>query len=244
MRLKEHIKIFGQSCAPNNYRKLTAHKTSSIVRQFFTIFAFFMLLMILVSIPKLVQLPSEVERFSDSFDTFQVELNISMNEPLAISEHPSIVIDLNKTNRSKEFIILNDKGIIRRTIFGFDEKFSPWSKLKDVKTSTKEHQKLILIIIYLLIPSLIIFLSLLFLAESAILIPVMWTFGFIGTRIFRFRISKSQLWKIAILTWEAPLFIQMILFPYARFFLIPMIFFILLFTGSVWMTGQSRFEKK
>ena len=114
------LKTIGLSFHPGKLTELGERRGVDVTKHFFALILLAMVLGLIVSIPSLVTLPSRLAEEFNSFTTLEVDVNVSMTEPVRIPDNdPKIFIftgqdELNLTRRDAPFIAVSDKYMYTR----------------------------------------------------------------------------------------------------------------------------------
>lgn len=244
MRRKEHLKQGLQSWRPKKYRALIAKKypellTTTVIWLFFSV-----ILMVIVAIPQFILFGNTMEEQLSSFDTFSIDTNISLREPITLSTTPLIVVHPEQENLSKEKVLINDMGIVVKRSFWRGTKIIPWSTILDVPAHASLYANWLRWGVLLLLPTIVLVVGIIFAVEAIILALLCTTFGFLVSKLFRFKIVFMQLLKVATLAIIPLMILQIIPFFYIRWWLVPIALYVLLVFAASWLVGESKLERQ
>ena len=241
MRISEHLKRYFASWTPGTYRRLTALSLREHITHLFAMFWIILAVMILVGIPQLVTLSDRIATGMETFETFSLDAEVNMSGHLEVTASPLIVIDLEKENLSKERLLVNNNGVYSNG--WFRDKAYSWDDLREVNTYAAQYSSWLALLAIILIPSLIVLLFLFAAVEVVALLLLTVLLGLAITRVAKFRVSVKQLVKVGLVASVPTLSVQLFPLFYIRWFIVPVVFYVLLVIFGVIMIGHKKGKK-
>jgi len=241
MRLFDRVRFVVESFLPGRYRRLVASPWRVLLGQFFFTVVFSLVLMVLVALPLLFRLPSVLEQDFSRFDEFRVSLNVSMSEPLVVSRYPLVVVDLEKVNRTGERVLLNGDGVVYGWLFG--EGRVSWDSLSSLSENASRYSGWLTLFVVLLLPSLLLALFVVVLVESLVIGVVSWLLLFVVLRVVRVHITPRALAKVCVVSLLPFVVVQVVPLVVVRWFVVPLVLFLVLCSLGAWFVGESRWER-
>lgn len=232
------------SCNPSSYRKLTAEKTRETIRRTWHLVLLLLLLMLVIGIPQLAKLPSNVQDALQAFEEFSVNSTIITNDSITLSNYPHIVVDTSKENLTDEKILFNDKGIqVKRGLFR-KTKTTQWQTITDVEAHAEQYGKWTIALVILLLPSLLLLIGTIAVAEAVIVATIATVLILLITKATSFHISAKQAMKISIRGLVPLLALQLLPLFYIRWLWIPLALYVLLVALATWYVGEGKRERR
>lgn len=242
MRLKEYLSLAAKSFVPNQYRQLTAQSVSVAVKLLWVIFLCCIVLMGLVAIPRIISFQSSLADSMSRFETFEVKFNVSAPEAIPVLKSPKVVIDLEKENRTDEFLLFNQEGIQLRKYVWFGSSTTNWDDLQDVPAHAQEYSSLLSVLAVLFVPSVILVLLIFVAIESIFFAAFAFALIFVVTRLARFHLAKRQLLKITLFALVPVLVLQIIPLAYHRWVIAPFGAYLIIVALASWMSGERKLQ--
>jgi hypothetical protein len=243
MRLKDHLREGLQSWRPKKYRSLLARKQKSILVTAGVWLACSLVLMVLVAIPGFWSLQRSLEEQLSSFETFSVETNITLREPLTLLSSPLVIIAPEQENLTREQVLVNDEGIVIKKPLG-GTKTVLWSTVLDVQGNAGVYASWLRWSLALLLPTIILIVAGLFVVQACVLVISGTIIGFLVSKIARFSLSPAQLLKITTLATIPLMTLQIAPLFYVRWWAIPIGLWVFLVIIASWIVGEGRQEHK
>ena len=125
MRKREHIKQGLRAFQPKKFRQLTAQPYKQIIGTVATWLGLALVIMLLVSIPKFLSIQKDLETKLQSFETFDLDTNISLSTPISIFETPSIIINPEQKMRLRKKSSSITKAYTIKKLFGKEKQLFP-----------------------------------------------------------------------------------------------------------------------
>jgi hypothetical protein len=222
MELKHLFYTLFKSLNPESHRELHERTFGYAFKYFFFILVVSMILMMLLFIPKFLSWPSDIAQESRNFEKMDVNFTFSLLKSFNIMEDPLVKVEKKGVNFTNEKILMTEEGIYYRQYFFFGaSRFLPLNEGFDFKSGIAESS--VSTLIWLLLPS-IIFWSLIFFAIYFIVIVMITFFVFmIFSWAFRITLGWTRVLKSAIYASTVLILLQLILMPFFRTVLIPIV---------------------
>ncbi|HIH31126.1 TPA: hypothetical protein HA235_00310 [Candidatus Woesearchaeota archaeon] len=218
MQFKEYFYTLFKSLNPESYSELSERKLSEAFKYFLFIFIASFIVMLLLFIPSLLAFNSFWEQKSVNLNQFELDASINVNNGFYLLKDPSIKIDKSDANFTDARVMITEDSIHYRSLFFFGKtKVLPLPSydLKDTDTARS--------LLYLLLPSLIIWGFILFFAYFVFLILFTWVIGFVIVYFLNNKITAKRLLKIVFFASTILVSIQLVLLPFFRLLLLPVI---------------------
>jgi len=171
MRFEEVRKVFA-AWNPSSYRKQIAVKKKVLVKRLFFGIVLSLLFMLVVSLPLLFKLSSNIEKTAEYFEELNVSVELETSESVELSKLPPVIVDSERENMSKEKVLINKEGITINRPLWIDDKVYSWSSLQSAQNIVKEYKGIFIFTLILLIPSLLITLIILAGIETFVLLAL------------------------------------------------------------------------
>lgn len=99
------IKVFN----PNAYEELSKRTMKNVFSYFFSILFLSYVLMILIALPVVINIESQIQTEFSKFDEFLVDLNVTMSEPIYIPQLGLRIDTINEKELTDENILITEK---------------------------------------------------------------------------------------------------------------------------------------
>jgi len=198
MDLKEFFRTILMTFNPGSYEKLVERKLGHTFNYFIDIVFLVLLATLLISIPRLVTMPTTVANEMNAFDTFDIKIEKTMNKPIMIPEgRPMVVIDTTKnyTSLEKGKILFTSNGVFYKLLpLTLERKIVREGTLLDDKAQAGT---LFTVILVALLPSLFLLAFVYLLLKYALIAFVSALIAFIAVRVVRFGVTFEEIVKVA-----------------------------------------------
>jgi len=179
--------------------------------------------MFILFIPTIVNIPSLWNEKAANFEKLDVNFSFQLKEPFYLLKDPSIKIDNHGNNLSDEKVLITQDGIFYRSFFFFGSKKGiPLNKDVDISQSSNVTTFLNLAL-WFLIPSLFVWSIILFSVYFALIIFITSLLAMLLAWAFRIGLSWFKLLKVSVYACTIMILIQLILMPFYRLFIIPLV---------------------
>lgn len=243
MRFEELLAILA-SFNPFSYRRQIAVKQNVLFKRLFFALLLSLGLMLLVSVPLLVQFPTKIAEKTSSFDECSIGVSISTNQAVELSKIPLIVVDSNKTNASKEKILITNEGIIVNKRFSQQDRMYSWESLNSAQKIVEEHKHSIQIAVLLFLPSLLIALLIIAALETISLLIVSIFLTKVICVFTKKQMSFATIIKVVTLCLIPFFMVQIIPFFYARLWIIPLLIYVLFMTITTHIVSEGKEDSR
>ena len=157
VQTKEFFYTILKCLSPDSLKDLNQRTLKESLYYLFSIIFLTMFIMIIISIPKLVILPSYFDEQFSKFSNFTIEPKLEMKEPIIITENnPQIIIDTtgNITKLEKGNLLIKKGSIMYRSLFKIKE--TNTTKYKNVLDNKDSVTGLIILLIILILPMFLV----------------------------------------------------------------------------------------
>ncbi len=244
MHIKYYFKKITGSFILSKYKKISSGSMMDAIKYFFFVFIMGLVLMCVFSIPFLFRMPSQIGNKMDSFENFNIDLNITTKEPLTLTKQPLVIIDKNRENLSTEFgLFTNEKFIYKKYLFFGKTEI----KGKHDYNIAEDKEKLIKmgsVLFIILIPSVLLVISLFFLTKFMFFIFLFSAIAFFIIHLLKYKLSLKKIIKIAMYSSTPTILLDFMLFPYIRLGLYSLIPFLILFILALFTVSERQFHIK
>lgn len=203
----EFLLTIAQVFNPNAYEELSNRTLKNVFSYFFSIMFASYVLMILVSLPVLINFESTIAREFAKFDEFVVDFNISMSEPIYIKQLGLGIDGTGDKELTTENILITQNFIQSKNPACFFKPLCLLKKDKVNKIDLNEYTNLVdksqdfvawlaLLAVFLL-PWILINLFFALFLKYMITIILLTGFGVILTRLVNRRIKMPRIFKVA-----------------------------------------------
>ncbi|MEM3374590.1 MAG: DUF1189 family protein [Candidatus Woesearchaeota archaeon] len=229
MRFSEFLYIFSRAFNPGEYKNLVLRKKRDTINYFFLLLFFCIFLGLILSIPKLINVPNKIQSFFSNFEIINVSMDVKANEKIVVMDFPKIVMDFtgnysyNDTKITDEFILITNSDIytkkFRPSFSGFfqieNKSFDQYKNLKDDFSKIKNGTYWLIFL--LMLPSAILFIYLFNLIKYVLIIFLFTILGFIFIKIKRKKPSLIHVWKTAVFSSTIIIFMDIVILPLFKF---------------------------
>ncbi len=238
MKWKKLFTDFLKCFNPNTYHGLTAKPLTTVVNQFLFNISFLFIIMIILLLILSPSIGKQIDSIESSFETFDIDYNISMQHAVTVLSHPMITID--KTQKhTGEFMLINGSDINYMQFYYFGKANIP---LSDFESLNENSAKILKIIIYLMLPSLIILYFIALLVKYLILTLVLGTIYFLFIHLLKQSINYMKLIKIGLFISVFSLIIDTIVLPFIRLPIVSIILFAVIYLVTSVLTADRSFS--
>lgn len=243
---------------PKRYEDLSERRIKKGVGYLVSILFASFLIMAVISIPKIISMPSYIEGELSKFETLNTSMDIKMSEPIILpKEDPQIIIDTETKNRSmgKEKILIT-KDLLHYRPYGRQKAYNI-SEYSDLTNKKDELSRTITFLAILLIPSILITAYALFLFKYAVTIIIFTLIIFASIRLAKKDLPFLKSLNTAIYASTPMILLEVIFIPYnsnnlipmfqfmgLNFYLIPLLIYSVLLSISAFFAAKEKKKGK
>lgn len=228
MDLKSKFYTIFKSLNPYNYQELSEHKFSSVLKYYFFIIFFGVVITSLMFIPFLYSTGSFVSGSVGHFENLTISSNFKLRESFNLMSDPAIRFEAEKKNITNELILISPDFISykRYLLFGA-QKDVPLAHGVDVTDSARA-KMLITLGVFFLLPSLFFWGTIFSIIYFSVIILLTLLFVLIVMGLLRISLGFMRLLKLCIYSSTIFILLQLFLLPFYRIFWIPLVAYWLL----------------
>ncbi len=242
------IRLFLYSLNPDKYKILLNIPLKKTIK-FFTLLVFLSsILMIVLSIPSLT--PSAINKKFDAFNKLNINLSVSMNQPLMLpsSESPLITIDTtgNITKLGKSKVLITDKLISYRTTLLGSRSLNT-SEFSDLLSKRHIISRILTVAVIIILPMVLLLIFMLSLIKYALIGALALFISYAYLKIKKTKISIKQTFNLVFYSLTIMVLIESISTPFSfkkylvfinifygiGVLIIPLILFIIMLTINI-----------
>ncbi len=205
-------RTFFQTLNPRSYEGFSESTVRNTFNYFFSLIFNALLLMLVLMIPAVVHMPSNLATRFNNIDTFTFNIDFKTNAPLTFPEqHPLLIINYaNSTPNEKANIILNNNILYYG--FGFKQYEKDFSSYKDAKAKSSEISTIATVLLLLIAPTLLLIAYFYMLIKFFIIAIAASVIGMILAMLIGYRVRYKNIFNTAIYGISATIFIGIIFF--------------------------------
>jgi len=218
MDLKSKFYTIFKTLNPSNYSELSEQPFSVVLKYYFFIVIFGVLVMSLLFIPTLYSMNRYFSEDLAHFQTLNVTTSFDVKESFNLLSDPVIRFEQVPRNLTNELFLITSQDVSYKKYLFFGTVIShPLSSGVDVAGSSAA-KNLIVLGIFFMIPSLIFWCAVLFLVYFAIIILLMYIVSLVIVALARVNINLFTLLKLCIFASTIMIFVQLFSMPFVRVF--------------------------
>lgn len=196
--LGTYLTMLVHSYNPDTYVRLMEKKWRTFVKFFLLTLGLALLLFVLTFIPMALQWIGHLPETLGEVDAFSVSGNISADHPVELIEVPHTVLDVSDTGADAKFLF-TEEGVHYPTFFYFGESFVAWGELTDLKQQTESRDRMLVLIVLFLLPSILFWVSLWSILKLLLVFLLLVMSGFTFPRFLGYRLTFPETMKAAVL---------------------------------------------
>lgn len=244
MDLKSLFYTIFKTLNPHNHQELTENKLLTVLKYYFFIIIFSVLLMFLLFVPQIYSARTYVEQGIEHFDNLTVSSEFSIKDSFNVLSDPLIKFDMSKSNDTKEMISITPDTVYYKKYLVFGQyKSLPLTKNVDVVSSDRA-QKLISLGFFFILPSLFFWAVVLSMAYFAVIILVTYLLVITISSMLRINVSLLRLLKMCIYASTIFILLQLLLMPFFRMFILPLAAYWILVIVILFLWQDSMFKSR
>lgn len=242
MEWRDYFSLFLKSFNPRSYRFLADRFSSDVLRYWLFLFVFSFVVMLILFIPLLATLSSDLQEKANQIDDFSLDGHVTLTKPLVIVKDPLILMDFNRTYPTNEKVLITKDALFFKKYYWFGDEQVVFSDIKNLRNP--EAVSLMAFAALLIIPSLLFLVFLVFLVKDSLIVLVVAALGFAVANLLKYRVSFSKSVRIAVFTGTLLVFLEFVLFPFWRSFWIPFLIFVVYYGMALAQVGEEKFESR
>lgn len=223
MDLKSKFYTIFKALNPYNYQELTEHKFSQVLKYYLFIIIFSLCIMFLLFIPFLFYASTYISSSISHFDTLNVSSKFQLKDSFNILSDPVIRFEADNKNVTNELVLITPESISYKRYFVFgSQREIPLTHGVDVADSSRA-KMLISLGIFFIFPSLFFWSIVFSIFYFSIIVLITYIFVLLIVGLFRLNVGLFKLLKSCIYASTIFIMLQLILMPFFRLFLIPLV---------------------
>jgi len=252
MHPKDFLAMFSSSLNPLSYKELMHRKKREVMVYFLKLLFFCVLVSGIFSIPYLLHFPDKVDDMFSRFTRFNItKVDIEMNAPLTLLNHPKIVLDLRNQggNATDEYLFITKQDVYVRkfkvspfAMTFFELQKTPVSEYSDMLQNFDRIRGTYLILLAFLLPSIFFIVYTLYLIKYLLLIVLFWHVGYLICRISKAKIRFSHVMRTAVLSSAIMLLTDVAISPLLDLGMIPLAAYAVMYSVCLYAQCSKRIE--
>ncbi|MEK6962823.1 MAG: DUF1189 family protein [Nanoarchaeota archaeon] len=242
MDWRDYFSLFLKSFNPRSYKFLADRFLNDVVRYWFFLLVFSFAVMLILFIPILATLSSDLQEKANQIDDFSMDGHITLTKPLVLIQDPLILMDFNRTYPTNEKVLITKDSLFFKKYYWFEYEQVVFSDIKNLRNP--EAIGLMAFAALLIIPSLLLLVFLVFLIKDSLIVLVIAALGFAAAYLLKYRVSFGKSVRIAIFAGTLLVFLEFALFPFWRSFWIPFLIFVIYYGMAIAQVGEEKFESR
>ena len=214
-RYKEFAKSILYSLIPDRYKGQSKKSYKDAFQYLLSILLVFFVIASILTMPKLLILPSYLLNQSGKITQFDLNPALLMSGPIIITEKsPLIIIDTtgNFTNLTMGKVLITDKNLFYKDSFRKTRAYGG-ENFSDITTHKSDLVKLVLWLIILTLPAVLIIVYFLFFVKYLLIIIISSLLAFVLTRLLKFILDFKEIVMIAFYSTTVMAFLEIIAIP-------------------------------
>jgi hypothetical protein len=244
MDLKPNFYTIFRTLNPYNHQELSGNKFLNVLKYYIFIILFSVIIMSLLFVPYIYSAKSYVERGVGHFGNLTVSSEFTLRDSFNILSDPVIKFDASEGNITNELVIITPDSINykRYLIFG-QYRSIPLNKGVDVVGSDRA-QQLISLGFFFILPSLLFWAAIFSIVYFTIIILVTYLLVVIISTSLRINVSLLRLLKMCIYASTIFILLQLLLMPFFRLFIFPLVVYWILVIIILFLWQDSMFKNR
>jgi hypothetical protein len=242
---------------PKTYSDLSEVRVKKSFNYLLALLLASFILMLIVSIPALINMPEYLKEELNKFETFNISIDIEMSEPAMFTEKdPQVIIDTttDRTELGREKVLITDEVISYRP-YG-KTRTTDISEFEDLTNKKEETAVFLTFLAILLIPSILITAYLMFLIKYLVIILVFTLLLFISVRIAKKDLGFKKAFNTALYAATPMILLEVILIPFnskylvqifqimgMNFYLVTLLIYLVLVSSAAYFAAQKKRKK-
>jgi len=227
------IKTLVRSLNPLAYGGLSSQTLKGLVQYFLLLLVISGALAVLISIPRIVSIPSSIDSYLGSFSSLELTVNYTMEKPILIPEkRPLVSINLASNVPDKAFIMLNQTMLTYKWLF-FKHSYSTNAFSEPLQYSS-EIKGLLIFLGILILPLMLVAIFIYLILKFSLMIILLGIITFIVMKIIKNKFTLLKLVKIGIIAATPMIIIDTLNIGWNfNLFFIPQIIFIAVYVMGI-----------
>jgi len=228
MDLKSKFYTVFRTLNPYNHLELSENKLFDVLRYYVFIIVFSVILMSILFIPHIYSARDYVERGVEHFDNLTVSSEFNLKDSFNILSDPVIRFDKSDDNVSNDLVVITPDSLYYRKYLLFGpQRGIALNKNVDV-VSSERAQKLISFGFFFLLPALLFWAVIFSLLYFSVIIILTYLLVLTLSGAMRINVSLLRLLKMCIYASTIFILLQLLLMPFYRSLILPLIVYWLL----------------
>jgi hypothetical protein len=234
MDFKKFFYAIFKSLNPESYNELKEERVSFAIKYFFFAIMLSVIIMFILFIPSITVFPKTIDQASQNFERLDINFSFEPKQSFILSQDPLIRVSTTSANLTNERVLITPDAAYYKQFYYFGNIVSkPLNKDLSIQNPSKFRQQMTGVLFFIL-PSLFFWSTIFF----AIYFIVIIACTFLLALIFQFIINRKyipvqNLFKMAIYASTILILVQVILLPFYRLFIIPLVAYWLLFVIAI-----------
>lgn len=242
MEWKEYFSLFAKSFNPRSYGFLADRFLADTLRYGLFLFVFSFGIMLILFIPILATLSSDLQEKANQIDDFSLDGHVTLTRPVVIIKDPLVLMDFNRTYPTDEKVLITKDSLFFKKYYWFGDEQVVFSDIKNLRNP--EAIGLMAFAATLIIPGLLLLVLLVFLIKDSLIILAIASLGFVVANLLKHQLSFSKSVRLAVFSGTLLVFLEFVLFPFWRSFWVPFLVFLVYYGLSIAHVGKERFESR
>lgn len=235
MALKDMFYNVFKSLNPESYEELTQRPTYHAIKYFFFVCVLTLFFMFIILIPAIFSFSNNWGDTVSNFNVLDLNVSFQLKQSFYLSEDPVIRVEQSGSNITGSRILISQDGIFYKSYFFFGEK-----KFVPLSQSYVEDDSNISKLFIFLLPSIAFWTMIFFMVYFVIIILISALLCGMIAAIIGLRIKFSKILKISIYASTILILVQLLLIPFFRTFIIPIIAYWLLLAIIIFVFRDER----
>ncbi|MFT4297945.1 MAG: DUF1189 family protein [Candidatus Woesearchaeota archaeon] len=224
---KNFWKTIIESCNPFKYEELSKRGVKESLKYFILFFTLFSAISLLLSIASIISFPNAIREELSKAEEFSIQITYNSTEPLHFPPDKPFLSIVNNLSDSKANFVIYDDELIYQPV-RFVSRNVSLSDYSDISESSREFSIIIGIILFLMLPSLLIYTYIFYLVKYMLII---FAFSFIAKFVAKIagkKIKYKRLFTASVFSITPLIAVEMILMPFKlSLFYVPLILYVI-----------------
>ncbi|MFH1174020.1 MAG: DUF1189 family protein [archaeon] len=243
MHIKEFLQLVFQSLLLHKYKELVQKQFRHAVQFFFLIIIFGILIMCLLLIPKIIFFQESIGNSLGQFDSLKITLDVRADHPVKLMDHPTIVLDYNKSKLTNEDVLITEQFIYYKTHPLLKTKAINFTADYDVLQHKEAVQKNMLLLFMLILPAVLVIIFAISIIKYIVLMLVLTILAWIIARIRQSGLKFATILKVSTFTLTIPVIFDIVLLPYLRIWWLSPALYVLFFSLALLTLSEKSFSE-
>jgi hypothetical protein len=244
MDLKSLFYTIFKTLNPNNHQSLSETKFSTVLKYYFFIIFFSVILMSLLFIPRIYSANTNLDVGVKNFDNLNLSYDFSIKTSFNILSDPVIKFDSVKSNSTSEAVVITPENIYyKRFLFFGQYKIVSLEKNIDIVTSESARNFISMGLIFIL-PALFFWSIIVSIIYFSVVILVTYLVVITLASMLRINVSLLRLLKMCIYSSTLFIILQLVLMPFFSILMLPLILYWLLVVIILFLWQDSMYKNR